>query len=477
MKMTLKTLPAALGLARSLGLLLALHGGAVHGMGMDVAEAYRQALRNDPASLADEQSLAAGREKSVQGDALLRPRVNLQLGVNRLHNRQSGDSSALAALPGAGSGAGSGSLDGLGSLGRGGSSTGTTAQASVQLVQPVYDLGARASRRQLHEQTTLAQTQFTAARQQLALRVAQAYFGVLVAEETVRVVQAELAAVRQQRERAQARFDVGQDRITDVQEAQARLDAVTTREVSAQSVLELRRAQFRETTGTPPNQLAPLAARFVPRPPQPAALADWQARGAGGSTLVLARQSEQAIANAELSRHSLAGRPTLDLVASYGAKQQRGGLSPLVAPDGDRTASVGLMLNVPLYAGGALDSHQREAVARFGQAELQLAAAQRDVRLQVQEGYLAVTTGVSRVAAQEQALASARSALDATTRGRDVGTRTALDVLDAQQRLFSAELDLVQGRADYLLGRLRLAQAVGELDEDTLRGLGPWLER
>lgn len=471
MKMTLKTLPAALGLARSLGLLLALHGGAAYGMGMDVAEAYRLALRNDPASLADEQSLAAGREKSVQGDALLRPRVNLQLGVNRLHNRQSGDASALAALPLSEAGGS------LGSLGSGGSSTGTAAQASVQLVQPVYDLGAKASRRQLREQSTLAQTQFTDARQQLALRVAQAYFGVLVAEETVRVVQAELAAVRQQRERAQARFDVGQDRITDVQEAQARLDAVTTREVSAQSVLELRRAQFRETTGTPPNQLAPLAARFVPRPPQPAALADWQARAAGGSTLVMARQSEQAIAHAELSRHSLAGRPTLDLVASYGAKQQRGGLSPLVAPDGDRTASVGLVLNVPLYAGGALDSRQREAVARFGQAELQLAAAQRDVRLQVQEGYLAVTTGVSRVAAQEQALASARSALDATTRGRDVGTRTALDVLDAQQRLFSAELDLVQGRADYLLGRLRLAQAVGELGEESLRGLGPWLER
>ncbi|SFV11030.1 TolC family outer membrane protein [Pseudoduganella namucuonensis] len=451
MKMTLKTLPAALGL------LLALQGGAASAM--DVAEAYRQALINDPASLADEQALAAGREKSAQGDALLRPRVNLQLGVARLHNRQTGDTAA-AGLPSMSD-----------------SATGTTGQASVQLVQPLYDRGASAGRLQLREQSALAQTQFTAARQQLALRVAQAYFGVLVAEETLRVVRAELAAVRHQRERAQARFDVGQDRVTDVQEAQARLDAVVTRELSAVSALELRRAQFQETTGTAPDQLAPLAARFTPRPPEPAALADWQARGASGSALVRARQSEQAIASAELPRHSLAGRPTLDLVASYGAKQQRGGLSPLVAPDGDRTGSIGLVLNVPLYAGGALDSRQREAVARLGQAERQLDAARRDARLQVQEGYLAVTTGVSRVAAQEQALASARSALDATTRGRDVGTRTALDVLDAQQRLFSAELELVQGRADYLLGRLRLALAAGELDEDSLRGLGPWLAR
>jgi outer membrane protein len=332
-----------------------------------------------------------------------------------------------------------------------------------------------ANRQQLREQSVLAQTQFAASRQQLTLSVAEAYFGVLVAEETLRVVQAELVAMRQQRDRAQARFDVGQDRITDVQEAQARMDAVTTREVSAQSVLELRRAQFRETTGVAPDHLAPLAPVFVPRPPEPAALADWQARGETRSTQVLAKLSEKEIASSELSKHRLSGRPTLEFVASYGAKQQSGSLSPLVAPDGDRTGSVGLVLNVPLYAGGALDSRQRESVARFGQAEQELAAARRDVRLKVQDGYLAVTTGVSRIAAQEQALVSARSALEATTRGRDVGTRTALDVLDAQQRLYAAELDLVQGRADYLLGRLRLAAAAGELDEDSLRGLNPWL--
>jgi outer membrane protein len=187
------------------------------------------------------------------------------------------------------------------------------------------------------------------------------------------------------------------------------------------------------------------------------------------------RQSELDIARAELGKHRLTSRPTLDLVASYGARNQSGNLSPLVAPDGDRAGSVGLVLNVPLYAGGGLDSRQREAVARLGQAEQELAAARRDVRLKVQEGFLAVTTGVSRIASQEQALVSAKSALEATTQGRDVGTRTELDVLDAQQRLYAAELDLVQGRADYLLGRLRLAAAAGELGEGDLRALGAWL--
>jgi len=449
MKMQLKTLPAALGL------LLALHGGLV--CAMDVSEAYHQALANDPASLAADQALVAGNEKAVQGDALLRPRVNLQAGVSRMHNRQTGELSPAASLLMPESG------------------TGTVSQTSIQLVQPLYDRGAAANRQQLREQTALARTQFKASRQDLALRVAEVYFAVLVAEDTLRVVQAERDAVRSQRDRAQARFEVGQDRITDVQEAQARLDAVVTREVTAQSMLELRRAQFRETIGAEPDQLAPFASHFVPRMPEPIALSEWQMRGESRSTQVLAKQSEMEIASAEIAKHKLSGRPTLDLVASYGTKNQHGSLSPLVAPDGDRTGAIGIVLNVPLYAGGGLDSRQREAVARLGQAEQSLAAAKRDVRLKVQEGYLSVATGVSRIAAQEQALTSALSALEATIAGRDVGTRTALDVLDAQQRLFAAELDLVQGRADYLLGRLRLALASGDLDETSLESLGPWL--
>ncbi|WP_229422908.1 TolC family outer membrane protein [Telluria aromaticivorans] len=434
---------------------MSLQGGAASAM--DVAEAYRLALAHEPTSLGANQALLAGREMAVQGDALLKPRVNLQAGVSRIHHSQGGE------LPP--------QIAGL----LASSSSGTSSQVSVQLVQPLYNRAAHAGREQLREQSVLAQVRFDAARQDLALRVAKDYFGVLVAEEAVRVAEAELAAVRRQRDRAQARFDVGQGNITDVREAQARMDAVTTKQVAIQATLDLRREEFRETTGAAPAGLAPLAAKVQPRPPEPAALGPWHARGESRSTLVLAKQSEMEIARSEMGKHHLGSRPTLDLVASYGGKYQSGGLSPLVAPDGDRTGSIGLMLNVPLYAGGAINSRQREAAARLGQAEQELAAARREVRLKVQEGYLAVTTGVSRVAAQEQALVSARSALEATTRGRDVGTRTELDVLDAQQRLYSAELDLVQGRADYLLGRLRLSAAAGELDESSLRALGTWL--
>ena len=439
----------------ALGLLLAL--GAAHSNAIDLVGAYQQALQNDPTSLAANDALAAGREKAVQGDALVRPRVNLQTGVSRMHVHSTSDApSAFAASAPT-------------------NSSGTVRQAALEVVQPLYDKTATATRRQLQEQSALAQTQFDQSRQNLALRVADAYFGVVVAEETLRVVQAEKAALRQQRDRAKARFEIGQGRITDLNEAQARLDGVESREVSAQSSLELRNAQFRETIGASPAQLVRLAPSFVPRAPEPNDLLTWQAKGEGQNNLVKTRQREFQIAGAEIDKYRLANRPNLSLVGRYAASGQSGNLSPLVSSSDNRTGFIGLQLNMPLYAGGGLNSREREAVARQSQAEQEVAAARRDVRLKVQDGFLAVKTGVSRIAAAEQAMVSARSALEATTLGRDVGTRTELDVLDAQQRFYGAELDLVQARVDYLLGRLRLADAAGELNEGSLRSLSLWL--
>ncbi|WP_254615501.1 TolC family outer membrane protein [Cupriavidus basilensis] len=439
----------------ALGCMLFLNAG--ESGAIDLVGAYQQALAHDPTSLAASDSLTAGREMAVQGDALLRPRVSLQAALDRINNRSSGNPPAEAApLVSA-------------------DSSGTARQAGVMLIQPLYDRTAVATRKQLHEQSNLAQTQFDQSRQDLALRVAEAYFGVVLGEETLRVVQAEKAALRQQRDRAKARFDIGQGKITDLHEAQARLDGVESREVTAQSALEQRRTRFLETVGMPPDRLSGLAPNFAPQPPEPDNLMAWQARGEDQSYLVKTRQSALDIAGAEIDKYRVSSRPTVALVARYGAQGQTGNLAPWVAASNTRTATIGLQLNIPLYAGGGLDSRERESVARKSQAEQELAAARRDVRLNVQDGFLSVKTGVSRVAALEQSLTSARSALAATTLGRDVGTRTEPDVLDAQQRVFAAELDLIQARLDYLLGRLRLAAATGELSEDTLRSLNAWL--
>lgn len=424
---------------------------------LDLIASYENALRADPTMRAADQAVLAGREKAVQGDALLKPQVSLQASLTRVSEK---------------------STTSVGAYGTARSDTsGNVRQLGVQLVQPLYDAKASADKKQLHQQSELAEVGHRDAQQDLVQRVAESYFNVLLARETLRVAQAEKTAVLMQRDRAQARFDVGRGRITDLQEAQARYDSVAAREVSAQSTLALRQAQYRELTGVPAEGLAELRAGFTPVPPQPDSLETWQTKGLDRNTRVQVKQSELLIASVEIDKYKLSGRPTVDLVASLTRKGQNGSLSAAVSPDSARGASVGVQLTVPLYAGGALDSRWRESIARKNQAEQELSVAQRDARLQVQDAFLAVKTGVSRIGALDQSVLSARTALEATTLGRDLGTRTELDVLDAQQRLYTAELDLAQAKNDYLLGRIRLASAAGELREDDLRALNGYLVR
>lgn len=436
---------------------LALVSGA--GQAIDLIGSYQKALRYDPTMLAAGEAVLAGREKAIQGDALLLPQVSLSASYSHVSDKSTTN------LP-------AGLSDIIKS-----ESSGNVHQMAVEFKQPLYDAKAAADKKQLHQRTELAEINYRSSRQDLIQRVGEAYFQVLLAQENLRVVQAEKTAVALQRERAQARFDVGRGKITEVQETQARYDSVLTKEVSARSTLELRQARYAELTGASAEGLAELRSGFTPAPPQPDNLQAWQQKGNGRNTRVLTRRSELAIANAEIEKHKLSGRPTLDLVGSYTLQGQHGGLSPVIAADSSRTAVVGVQLTIPLYAGGALNSRERESLAKRREAEHDLTAAQRDARLQVQDAFLSVKTGVSRIGALEQSVVSAQTALEATTLGRDVGSRTDLDVLDAQQRLFSVQLDLAQARNDYLIGRIRLASAAGELREDDLVALNGYLMR
>lgn len=427
-------------------------------LALDLMGAYAKAQSHDPTLAAAHSEAIAGREKAVQGRSLLLPQVQLTASATHLKDRSSSNS-LPPQLQDVLKPNGSGSLH----------------EVAIEAKQPIWAAKSRAEKRQLEEQTALAEVKFRDAQQELIQRVAQTYFNVLLAEETLRVARAEKVAVTQQRDRAQARFEVGRGRITELQESQARLDGVLTRELQAESQLELRRAQFEELTGEKAQGLAALRERFTPQVPQPDSAAAWQQQAVAGNTRVLFKQGELAIAGFEIEKYKLSARPTLDLVASAATKGQSGGLSELSAPDGKRSTVIGLQFSVPLYAGGAITSKERESMAKRSQAEQHLAAARRDARLQAQDAYLSVKTGVSRIGSLEQAMRSDATALEATMLGRDVGTRTELDVLDAQQRLYATQRDLAQARNDYLLGRIQLAAAAGALHAADLQALNAYL--
>jgi len=434
--------------------LVALSGASA---ALDLMGSYERALQSDPSKRAADAAVLAGREKAVQGRALLLPQISLSGSYAHVEDKSATNLPPVLTeviKP---------------------ESSGQVHEAAIQLVQPLYNAKATADNKQLHQQTELAEISYRNARQDLIERVSEAYFGVLLAEEALRVTQAEKAAVQMQRDRAKARFDVGRSKITDLQEAQARYDSVLAKEVSAESTLALRRAQYEEVTGAPAIGLAGLRSGFQPAPPQPDSLHAWQTRGRELNVRVQAKERELVIATVEIDKHKLSGRPTFDLVASYSAKGQNGSLSPTISPNSNRAAVIGVQVNIPLFAGGAFNSRERESIAKKRQAEEELSAAQRDARLQVQDAYLAVKKGVARISALEQSLLSTQTAFEATTLGRDLGSRTELDVLDAQQRVFTAQLDLAQARNDYLLGRIKLASAAGDLQETDLRALNAYL--
>jgi multidrug efflux pump len=422
---------------------------------MDLMGAYDRAREADVSIRAAGEALLAGREKAVQARSLYLPRAQLTASSTYIRDR-SELPPAFAAFAGE-------------------VTSGAVYGAKVEASQPIYRPQYWAEAKQLREQAGLAEIDYRQSSHDLIDRVTQVYFGVLLAEENLAVTQAQKAAVAGQLERSRARFEVGKARSTDVEEAQARYDSVIAQLISAESRLDLKRAQFREVTGVAARGLASFGARFVPVPPSPDNLEHWSAKALDANAQVLAGRSQVAVAKAEIDKHKLSGRPTLDLVASYGDQGQSGGLSPLAAPDRERTATIGLQLSIPLFAGGALDSKEREARARHRQAEHELAGAERDARLATRDAFNAVKTGSARVVALDQSVVSAGVSLEATLAGRDVGTRTTTDVLDAQQRLYSAQLDLAQARYDYLQGRVRLADATGELGVEDLRNLNKYL--
>ena len=426
------------------------------GQSLTVREAFQRAKSADPTIQAAALALDAGREKAIQGGALFKPQVALSASVTGINSH------ADATLP-----------PSFAALMQP-DTAGSVRQTALQVVQPLLNASANANQRQLILQSEEAELKWASALQDLILRVSEAYLAVLSAQEALRVVKAEAADVEQQRDRSQARFDVGSGRITDLQEALARFDSSQARVLSTQSALTLRVAQFQELVGTPPNRLSSLPTSLEDSELlalEPDSLVGWQQKGVDHSLRLLAVQKEVAIAAAEPLKYRLLSRPTLDLVGSYSVKDKSGDLSLLVSADFERTSTIGLQFKIPLYTGGTLNSRERESMARARQADLDLAGAQRDVRLQIQDAFLSVSSGISRLKALEQSRRSAKLALDATTLGRDIGERTQLDVLDAQQRFYNTEQYFIQARIDVMLSRIRLAWTVGELAEQDLQQL------
>ena len=335
--------------------------------------------------------------------------------------------------------------------------------------QPLYRLDRRIAIDQADSRIARADALYAAARQDLTVRVAERYFGVLEAEDELSFARATLEAFEQQLAQSRQRFEVGLIAITDVEEAKAGFDLSRAQLIAAENALDNAREALRETTGEYWEKLAPLGDMQLVTP-EPADIDKWTAIALERNLRLLAARRDTETARQEIERIQAGHSLTLDAVGSFSLNDSESGVA------GETTrANVGLRLSLPIYSGGSILSRTRESQHRHQRALEVLERERRRAQRETREAYLGVDSGISRVRALEQAVRSSETAAEAIEAGFQVGTRTSVDVLDAQRDLFRARRDLSEARYGYILDVLRLKRAAGILSEDDLRLISAWL--
>jgi outer membrane protein len=412
----------------------------------DLIQVFRDAQRYDATFSAARNSLAAGRERLPQGRALLLPTLNLSASATRsridLNSYNEPVSPSFIRNPDA---------------------TGYT----LTLTQPIFRAQNLMQYEQSEYQVRQAEATFGQAAQDLIVRVAQAYFDVLGQYDTLVLVRAQKAATSEQLAQAKRNFEVGTATITDTHEAQARYDLINAQEIAALNDLQARRRQLQLISGKEYTELKQLRGDVRLSPPNPENPDTWADLAEKQSYTVLIQDAAAQVAALEAKRATAGHMPTLDFVATYGQTNQT---STLTNPVGNDTysSSVGVQLSLPIFQGGSVTSREREAAAQYQKARDDLDNAKRTAVLTARQLYLSTLNGITQVGALEQAKVSSQSALDSNKLGYEVGIRINIDVLNAQQQLYSTERDLALARYNTILNNLKLKQAAGTLREEDL---------
>ncbi len=418
---------------------------------VDLLQVYREALANDAQYQAARATVEAGREKLPQGLAGLLPTVGVSANTVWNENKYRPDE--------------------LAHTHREYNSNGY----NVSLSQPLFRWQNIVQYDQSKLQVAQAEANFAQASQDLILRVAQAYFDVLYAQENLRAVRANKQAISQQLEQAKKYFEVGTATITDTHEAQSRFDLASAQELAGENDLEVRRYALRLIIGQNAGELNRLKADATLTPPSPAVMAKWAEAAEQDNFSVQAQQAAVEVASKEVQRMRAGHYPTVDLVANYGKTNAPLSYSSHSTLETD-TNNIGLQVNIPLFQGGYVNSRTREAVANHAAAQASLENARRTAVLSARQSFLGVVNGLAQVTALKAALVSSMSALESNKQGYEVGVRINIDVLNAEQQLYTTRRDLAKARFDTLLAQLKLKAAVGTLDETDIEQINPLFE-
>ncbi len=444
--------------------LLAAHGACADSL----LETYQLARQNDPQLREADATRLAVREAKPQARGALLPQIT---GTVNMTNNESNVSSV-------------GTRNSPVPVESASDSRADLLDWRVELRQTLFRWDQWVAFRQADKQVLQADMDYRVAELNLFTRVADAYFNVLAAEDTLASTVAAREAIGRQLEQAQKRFEVGLIAITDVQEAQSGYDQAVAAEIVAKRSLATSKEVLREIIGDYPGDLAKPKAEIPLVNPAPADENQWVETALQQNFSLQSAQLGAEIARDDVRISRSGHLPTVDLVASHLDNRQNGeqditqpapfnnGVSDLDL----ETDAIAVQIAVPVFTGGTTNSRVRQAVYQHRAAKERLERTARQTERQTRDAYLAVNSEISRVKALQQALKSAQTALQATEAGFEVGTRTTVDVLESRRQLFLAETNYARSRYDYIVNVLKLKEAAGTLAEQDIAEINAWLE-
>lgn len=419
----------------------------------DLMALYRAGVDNDPRYRAAEANYHAAEQRTPQARAGLLPRAQTSAARNRNDNETLSDRPSLFQATG--------------------QATYYSNEYSLSLTQPLYNGPALAGLRQAKAETRQAEAEYTAARQDLMLRVSEAYFQALLAQDAYTLATVEKETLSRNFEAVQAKQRVGVSGITELEDARARLQIAVAQEIQAANKLADRRQALREIIGRLPNELA-TATEIPLLNPDPPDIERWVDTALRQNLNILAATEAAEAAREEIGRNRAGHYPTLDLVGS----RNRNEADSSIAGPGLRTdnRTIGVQFNLPLFQGGLVTARTEEAAHRYTAAQQELESRRRNAERSTRSAYQDIQGSGAQVAALKQAVASSEIALAAKTEGYRAGLYHIIDVLDAARDLFRTKRDYAEARYAYLYAFLRLKQAVGTLAEDDLHIISGWLK-
>lgn len=421
---------------------------------LDLVQAYQAALHNDPSVRAARAAADAGRETVPQARSQLFP--NISFGAARTHNDLH---STQPDAPGQATGA---------------QQRYFSDNQALTLRQPLYRKHLLDSVEQASHVAEDAEAALRRELQNLGVRVAGAYLDALLAQDQQALVQAQIKTTAAQLDAARKAISAGSGTRTDIDEAQSRLDLATALELEARQNVDFTRLQLRLLTDQPVDKLPRVDAAALPLlAPTPARVEDWVHLAEGHSPELASLDARQAAARLAVEKARSSHYPSLDAVLQV----VRSTKENVTAPNSSYTnRSVGVQLNVPLYSGGYASSVVRQALAEQNRARDLRDAARRDLALRIHREFRGVTEGVLRIRAREQSARSAEQLVQSSQRAQQAGSRSSLDVLNAEEKRQLAARDLAQSRYDYLMARIRLRALAGEEPLQALAEVNAWLK-